>query len=81
MIANIDSIAIHNTAPRMRFSQFNNINDFALVSDYDCISPIYDLTSREIHEGLVIRVKDNTVTVDLSDGGGITVYTMQYGVM
>ena len=80
-ITNIDSIAIHNAVPRMRFSQFNSVNDFVLASDYSCISPVDGFTSREIHEGLVIGVKDNTVSVDLSDGGGIMLYPIQYGVM
>ena len=79
-ITNIDSIAIHNAVPRMRFSQFESINDFRLVSDYSCVSPM-DISSKEIHEGLIIGVKNDTISVDLSDGGGVMLYPIQYGVM
>lgn len=79
-ITNIDSVAIHNAVPRMRFSQFRSVNDFGLVSDYACVSPL-DISSREIHEGLVIGVKDDTISVDLSDGGGVVIYPIQYGIM
>ncbi len=80
-ITNISDIAIHNAVPRMRFSQFRSINDFGLVSDYGCVSPLDGITSMEIHEGLVIGVKDDTISVDLSDGGGVILYPIQYGIM
>jgi len=80
-VINTDMVAIHNQVPRMRFSQFNSIDDFELVSDYRCISPLAGVTSREIHEGLVVSVKGDSIAVDLNDGGDVVLYTIQYGVI
>lgn len=79
-MASCKKVNYHNNVPRMRFSQFDSINSFELVSDYNCISPL-SIMSKEIYEGLIIGVKDDTIGVDLSDGSGIMFYSIQYGII
>ena len=80
-VINTPGITVFNNIPRMRFETFININEFTLVSDYGCISPIENLTSKDLNEGLIIKIKNDSISVDLSDGNGIENYTINYGIM
>lgn len=80
-VLNIPSISIFNNIPRMRFETFIDINEFTLVSDYGCLSPIDNLTSECINEGLNIKVSKDSIVVDLSDDNGVENYTINYGIM
>ena len=51
---------------RLRFKSFKSINDFVLVSDSKCKSPM-NWNYNIITDGLTVKVKDNTITVKLED--------------
>lgn len=55
---------------RVRFNSFAGVGNFVLVSDKQCRSQLsYDgTTSRNIEEGLVISVVDNSLTITHQDG-------------
>lgn len=79
-IINIDIILVSGNLPRMRFGKFNSIDDFELVSDKDCLSPIYNITSNILFPELKIVVKGDQITVYI--GQNSTEYKIEnYGLL
>ena len=66
---------------RLRFRSFKSVDDFVLVSDDKCKSPLAYTTFNIITQGLVIKVSENKVVVKCGDDYNQTYEIKNYNEM
>lgn len=68
--------------PRMRFNSWSSVDEFMLISDPACKSPLHQSgeTELDICEGLIYEVKGDNITQHLK-GTSIEFHIDRYGVM
>ena len=80
-ILNLEWNPVIIPASRLRIRSFKSIDDFVLVSDNKCKSPLYGYTLANITPGLTIRVSGDDVIVKLGDEIENKYHIDEYGIL